>query len=181
MSSKTEIPKLISMPTFKKDNGSFRYEERYVGKLFQIGEKIVYFKKNSFEEYSFELFSHIKNFVLNELEKKIKDEGYNDKQIERIEKEKEELKQQVLNLEDKIKKLENKKQLKISDIDDLINQKLVGVHNNFQKMINDIVKKAVEGKNRDASGKLKLSTLILLKELGMSPSEIKGFSESGLI
>lgn len=73
----------------------------------------------------------------------------------------------------------------IKTIDDIIDNKLTTVYNNFnavtKQLVTDAIHDALKDSKRDQSGKLKITTLLMLKEMGLTPDEIIKYSESGLV
>jgi dGTP triphosphohydrolase len=92
-------------------------------------------------------------------------------------------------LNDYIKKLESKidsiDTMTKESIESIIDQKLSDVYENFKNVSSQLTKSAVQealkDSKRDQVGKLKMSSLAMLKELDYKPEDIKLLSEAGLI
>ena len=73
----------------------------------------------------------------------------------------------------------------VKTIDKVIDDKLTTVYNNFnsvtKQLVTDAVNNALKDSKRDQTGKLKITTLMMLKEMGLTPDEIIKYTESGLV
>ena len=73
----------------------------------------------------------------------------------------------------------------VKTIDKVIDDKLTNVYNNFnlvtKQLVTDAVNNALKDSKRDQTGKLKITTLMMLKEMGLTPDEIIKYTESGLV
>lgn len=85
-------------------------------------------------------------------------------------------------LTEQVNKLDTMSQ---KDIEEIIDKKLSDVYNNFKQVSSQLTKSAVQealkDSKRDQVGKLKMSSLAMLKELDYKPEDIKLLSEAGLI
>jgi len=198
------IEKLHVMPTHTKGDGGYFYDHKYVNKLFQFENKLVYFTESSFQEWPLELYNIVVKDVKHEIDNLVENI---DKFSVVISEKVEEIK---TDLENKIKKLAvttasiktEIEELKVelnsnsklisslnnideSTINTMIDKKLQAVYNSFEKLSEKFVKdnmdNALKDSKREASGKLKIASLAIFKELGYSPAEIKDLAESGLI
>lgn len=172
--------KLHAMPSHVKGEGGYYYENKYVNKIFQYENKLLYFTENSFHEFPLELYNCIiKNaeekieelkFLLDEIENKLKTLAtYISNHAERLE-----------NLDDKQREVASEEK-----IIELIDKKLESVYKSFEKLsekfVKDNMNNALKDSKREASGKLKITSLAIFKELGYDASEIKSLADSGLI
>ena len=70
-------------------------------------------------------------------------------------------------------------------VSNVIDEKLTDVYYNFNnvthKLVTDTINTALKDSKRDQTGKLKMSTLMMAKEMGLTPDEIIKYSESGLL
>lgn len=196
------IEKLIAMPTHQKVEDGYAYDPKYIGKVYQVEDKIVYFKEKSVVDFPVELFKAVERSILNNVKENYisKDEleefkkEINDnlsKKINNVKNEFENSLNSVVNsittVSDNISELITIKDNVVlkDNLNETVDKKLTDVYNNFNKVTDRLVKEAVaEGlkdSKRDTTGKLKMSSLIMLKELGMDATEIKTLAESGLI
>ncbi len=188
------IEKLYNMPTHSKGDGGYFYEPKYVNKLFQFENKLVYFTESSFQELPLELYTTITKDCEKKIEKLTTEvENLNKVLLSKLEEFSEEKIKKIAiktaanttklsEVENIISTLNN---IDESTINNLIDKKLESVYNSFEKLSEKFVKEnvssALKDSKREASGKLKISSLAIFKEMGYSPTEIKELAESGLI
>lgn len=211
------IEKLVAIPNHQKVEDGYAYDPKYVGKVYQYNNKIIYFNEKSYEDYPIELFKIIENSILNEIEtkyvsleymneiinnelentKKEYENSFNELKKEydsRIDKFREEIKKSITSIietmssvSNDVSEISSKKSSIVfkEDLNNMIDEKLTDVYNNFKSVTETLVKKSVsEGlkdSKRDTTGKLKMTSLVMLKELGMDATEIKALAEAGLI
>jgi hypothetical protein len=151
------IEKIIAMPQMVKVEDGYAYDKKYVGSVFQYNNKLVYFSEKTFQEYPLELLKIIENNC-------VQREEFNDKLKEIIE---------MFNYKF------------VNNINDIIDSKLESVYKNFEnvtkQLVNSAVSDGLKDSKRDQAGKLKMTSLVMLKELGYSSDEIKNLAISGLI
>lgn len=211
------IEKLVAIPNHQKVEDGYAYDSKYVGKIYQHDNKIIYFKEKSYEDYPIELFQAIEDSILKDIEEKyvsietmnviidtktvdIKneyDKAFDELKKEydsRIDKFREEIKKNITSIIETmssvsgdVNSLIGKKDSIVfkEDLSDMVDEKLTDVYNNFNNVTERLVKEAVsdglKDSKRDTTGKLKMTSLVMLKELGMDAAEIKALAESGLI
>jgi hypothetical protein len=227
------IETLHILPTHDKTDDGFKYDDKYVGKLFKYQNSLYYFKERSYIEYPIELLNTIEKAVQESVNSKIKDtiamiESVANKATDFVSKQ--DLQEIKYNLElfenridfekiknlfeitinnkleninvdlnevkDKVKRLQSTIDIekicsiidqsvdsKINEdqINSMIDNKLKAVYDNFDKVVKNLVKENLKDSHRDQTGKLKMTTLITLKELGYSPSEISEMVKNGLV
>lgn len=228
------IEELTVLPTHKKGEDGYYYDEKYVGNLYSHKDKLILFTEKSYMEYPKQLLTELQNIIdtnnseisvkLKELDfsneiKSIKTElsaieGHlkqlvsdraNDKDeneskidtlfksinnvnnlVEKINTEASvKFKYFADNIEQLDKKISEINTLDVDEIESVIDKKLSDVYDNFKSVSEQLTKSAVQealkDTKRDQVGKLKMSSLAMLKELDYKPEDIKILSEAGLI
>ncbi|MBK7107451.1 MAG: hypothetical protein IPH62_19465 [Ignavibacteriae bacterium] len=183
------IEKLHIMPSHTKGDDGYFYDSKYIGKVYHIDNKLIYFNDRSFFEMPYEVYRTISTEILNELKKEfneIKDnleKEFNSK-IAKLVKELAGYSNDLDNINENISN-SNSKFMSKDNIESIIDNKLNDVYKSFEKLSEQLVKQnmdnALKDSKREASGKLKVTSLVIFKELGYSPEEIKSLAESGLI
>ncbi len=182
------IEKLYNMPTHSKGEGGYFYEPKFVNKLFQFENKLVYFTESSFQELPLELY----NVIVKDTEARISSlvesvDTLNTTIFSKVEELKAELEEKIKKIaiktasnSTKLTELENTvttlNNIDESTINSMIDKKLESVYHSFEKLSEKFVKEnvdsALKDSKREASGKLKISSLAIFKEMGYSPTEI---------
>lgn len=189
------IETLHVLPTHDKTEDGFKYDDKYVGKLFKYQNTLYYFKERSYIEYPIELLNTIEKAVQESINNKIKEtiamiESVANKATDFVSKQDlQEIKYNLELFEDRIDfekindLIKNSIESKINEdqINKLIDNKLKAVYDNFDKVVKNLVKENLKDSHRDQTGKLKMTTLITLKELGYTPSEISEMVKNGLV
>jgi hypothetical protein len=196
------IEKLHVMPSHHKTETGYAYEAKYINKLYQFENKLVYFSDSTFQEFPLELYNSIAKDVKSEIEtfenkileftneldslnvsilNRIEESGSDvDTKLSKAVELLAELKYRVTELEESSKNIITK-----DNIESMIDKKLESVYNSFeklsQKFVKDNMENALKDSKREASGKLKIASLAIFKELGYTPEEIRNLAESGLI
>lgn len=171
------LEKLHVMPVHVKGDGGYFYDNKYVGKTFQFENKLIHFTESSFQEYPLELYNIIKSDIEEEHEN-IKNDIKNIKA---------QLDDSMLRIGTLITSHAEKLDEMVTreNIENIIDNKLNDVYRAFEKLSEKLVKdnldNALKDSKREASGKMKLTSLVVFKELGYSPSEIKELAVNGLI
>lgn len=199
-----KLEKLHVLPNHIKVEDGYAYDEKYIGRVYEHDGKVIYFKEKSVIDFPLELFNAVENAIVAEITPslvKLIDEIKLDFDL-KLKSITEKIEESVLLFEnnketfnsiqfseiDKLKvEIDNIKKSTVSkqSLDDVIDIKLTDVYKNFNDVTMQLVKSAVaEGlkdSKRDQTGKLKMTSLIMLKELGMSAEEIRSLADSGLI
>lgn len=199
-----KLEKLHVLPNHIKVEDGYAYDEKYIGRVYEHDGKVIYFKEKSVIDFPLELFNAVENAIVAEITPslvKLIDEIKLDFDL-KLKSITEKIEESVLLFEnnketfnsiqfseiDKLKvEIDNIKKSTVSkqSLDDVIDIKLTDVYKNFNDVTMQLVKSAVaEGlkdSKRDQTGKLKMTSLIMLKELGMSAEEIRTLADSGLI
>ncbi len=200
------IELLRVLPTHEKVEDGYAYNEKYVGNVFKHNDVLLYFKEKSYTEYPLKVFEAYKQEILSAVQEentKLKEEHvklnkdyadlnihyndlvglYNDveKHMEVLEHTINSIKKEILLLSKK----QNSKDDINTIVSNIIDEKLTDVYNNFNnvtnKLVTDTINNALKDSKRDQTGKLKMSTLMMAKEMGLTPDEIIKYSESGLL
>lgn len=199
-----KLEKLHILPTHNKVDDGYAYDEKYIGKIFEHDNKIIYFKEKSIIDFPLELFNAVENAIIAEITPSL---------VRLIEEIKTDFELQLKEINEKIESIDSQLETTTIEIDDsvtsniefinkeldhlkkstvlkeslnaIIDIKLTDVYKNFNDVTIALVKSAVaEGlkdSKRDQTGKLKMTSLIMLKELGMGAEEIRSLAEAGLI
>lgn len=200
------IELLRVLPTHEKVEDGYAYNEKYIGNVFKHNDTLLYFKEKSYTEYPLKVFEAYKEEILSAVQEEIDDlksendklnkkyadlnTNYNDlvglyndvdKHIESLDNTINGIKKEILLLSKK----QSSKESITEIVEQLIDQKLTDVYNNFNnvtnKLVTDTINNALKDSKRDQTGKLKMSTLMMAKEMGLTPDEIIKYSESGLL
>jgi len=178
------IEKLHVMPTHEKVEDGYAYNPKYVGNIYQLNDNLVYFKEKSTVEYPLKLAQIIKEDTLAAVESNLQ---VIYEALSNLEKQtsNEELKVFVALEIAKIKNQVITKEVLTETINGIVDTKLTEVYNNFNAVTKQLVREAVSNElkdsKRDQAGKLKITTLMMLKEMGLTPDEIIKYTENGLI
>lgn len=189
------IEKLHAIPAHEKVEDGYAYNEKYVGNVYQHKDMLVYFREKSTLEFPIKVFETYKNLILDELSEttsNLESEiNTMESQYSDISQILDRLNSRLSNIEVIVKGLnsEPKEELNKEDIGNIINiiidKKLTEVYNNFNsvthKLVTEAITEALKDSKRDQSGKLKMSTLMMAKEMGLTPEEIIKYSENGLL
>lgn len=194
------------LPTHEKVEDGYAYNEKYIGNVFKHNDSLLYFKEKSYAEFPLKIFEAYKQEILSTVQEentKLKDEhvklnkdyadlniNYDklaklnsdlDKHIEILEHDIASIRKEIVLLSKK----QNSKESITDIVEQLIDQKLTDVYNNFNnvtnKLVTDTINNALKDSKRDQTGKLKMSTLMMAKEMGLTPDEIIKYSENGLL
>jgi len=191
------IEKLHVLPTHEKVEDGYAYNEKFIGKVYQYKDLLIYFKEKSIVEFPIKIFEEYKELIINEINQNNKDikdsiSMITDQELNStkllIQSQIDSINKQIINLENEFNTLKEQLPTK-EDISSIINvivdKKLTEVYNNFnsvtQKLVTDAINDALKDSKRDQSGKLKMSTLMMAKEMGLTPDEIIKYSENGLL
>lgn len=203
------IEKLHVLPTHEKVEDGYAYNEKFVGNVYQYKDSLLFFKDKTYLEFPIKIFEEYKKIVideivsnLSEIEIKIdqlfedvdnikSEQTYLHKLLEQINNQIQSYieKEEFNNIKSQINKLETTQSLinviTPETINLIIDKKLTEVYNNFnsvtQKLVTDAIAEALKDSKRDQAGKLKMTTLLMAKEIGLTPDEIVKYSESGLL
>lgn len=198
------IEKLYTMPSHIKGDGGYFYDNKYVNKLFQFENKLIYFTENTFQELPLELYNTITkecdekiNIIINDIdnlnniikESETSTESNIEIRFKELEEKIKKIAIKVAGTQAKVQEIENiltnLNNIDESTINSMIDKKLEAVYNSFEKLsekfVKDNINTALKDSKREASGKLKVSSLAIFKEMGYSPSEIRELADSGLI
>ena len=198
------IEKLYTMPSHTKGDGGYFYDNKYVNKLFQFENKLIYFTENTFQELPLELYNTITkecdekiNIIINDIdnlnnivkESETSTESNIEIRFKELEEKIKKIAIKVASTQAKIQEIENiltnLNNIDEKTINSMIDKKLEAVYNSFEKLsekfVKDNINTALKDSKREASGKLKVSSLAIFKEMGYSPSEIRELADSGLI
>ena len=198
------IEKLYTMPSHIKGDGGYFYDTKYVNKIFQFENKLIYFTENTFQELPLELYTTITkecdekiNTVINDIdnlnnvikESETSTESNIEIRFKELEEKIKKIAIKVASTQAKIQEIENiltnLNNIDEKTINSMIDKKLEAVYNSFEKLsekfVKDNINTALKDSKREASGKLKVSSLAIFKEMGYSPSEIRELADSGLI
>lgn len=189
------IEKLHVIPAHEKVEDGYAYNEKYIGNVYQHKDMLVYFREKSTLEFPIKVFETYKNLILDELSEttsNLESEiNTMESQYSDISQILDRLNSRLTNIEVIVKGLnsEPKEELNKEDIGNIINiiidKKLTEVYNNFNsvthKLVTEAITEALKDSKRDQSGKLKMSTLMMAKEMGLTPEEIIKYSENGLL
>lgn len=189
------IEKLHVIPAHEKVEDGYAYNEKYIGNVYQHKDMLVYFREKSTLEFPIKVFETYKNLILDELSEttsNLESEiNTMESQYSDISQILDRLNSRLTNIEVIVKGLnsEPKEELNKEDIGNIINiiidKKLTEVYNNFNsvthKLVTEAITEALKDSKRDQSGKLKMSTLMMAKEMGLTPDEIIKYSENGLL
>lgn len=174
--------KLSAIPAHTKKDDGYYYDEKYVNKIFQINDQLVYFTDKTYRELPLKIVENVIQSIHNDFDQKIQEIRDSnkimfDKFFEAID-----------NLSNKLDELSGEKsdpEFSEEVINELIDKKLTDVYNKFQiitaKLSKDAVSEALKDSKRDQVGKLKISSLAMLKDLDYKPEDIKILAEAGLI
>lgn len=198
------IEKLYTMPSHIKGDGGYFYDTKYVNKIFQFENKLIYFTENTFQELPLELYTTITkecdekiNTVINDIdnlnnvikESETSTESNVEIRFKELEEKIKKIAIKVASTQAKLQEIENiltnLNNIDEKTINNMIDKKLESVYNSFEKLsekfVKDNINTALKDSKREASGKLKVSSLAIFKEMGYSPSEIRELADSGLI
>lgn len=197
------IEKLHALPTHEKVEDGYAYNEKFIGKVYQYKDLLIYFKEKSIVEFPIKLFEEYKELTIAEIDQHNKEARDSVTHLESttallsqeinvirlaVQEHIETADQKILELEKEFKTIKEQLPTK-EDIGTIINviidKKLTEVYNNFnsvtQKLVSETITEALKDSKRDQTGKLKMSTLMMAKEMGLTPDEIIKYSENGLL
>jgi len=182
------------MPAHEKSEDGYAYNDKYVGNVYQFKDVLIYFREKSALEFPIKIFEAYKDTILEELTENTSELESNidtiESQYSELSRILDRLNSRLSNIETIIKQAEPKsEELNKEDIGKLINiiidKKLTEVYNNFNtvthKLVTDAITEALKDSKRDHTGKLKMSTLMMAKEMGLAPDEIIKYSKEGLL
>jgi len=201
-----DIEELAVLPSFEKGEGGYFYPEEYRGKLYRHSDKLMYITSTASDEIQIPLVEAMYNAIESGVVEDVKsalESGSDDGKFSEIDVEITTIKDycessinsmidDTCKIQDRVRKLEEDKPTDEDDgqISELhseiaeITSKLNVLENAKPSFNLELIQKMVDKKFEDTParvGKIKISTLSMLKESGFSIEEISELAKSDLI
>lgn len=166
------IEELAVLPSHVKTDDGYRYDDKFINKVYRHKDMIYFFKERTYVEFPFELFEKIRNSIYDEIHPQIQETITLSKDIasKAID---------SASTQDLDKKINESRESVIDYISKRLDKAVDKLNETIEEQIIEKTKHLAN--YRDDSNKIKITTLVTLKELGYTPSEIAEMSKHGLI
>jgi len=184
------IEELVVLPTLEKCEGGYFYPEKYQNKLYRHGSSLMYITATATDELQIPLiealYGSIESGITDDVREAISNSSDSAK-FETVNIQIEQILEQIDKLQSEgSERFEAADSDKNSIIDDFctMQDRIANLENSKPSINLEIIQKIIDKKFEDAParvGKIKISTLSMLKESGFSIDEISELAKSDLI
>jgi len=177
------IENMAMMPALEKTDSGYAYDEKYYGNIYKFNNKLILISENAVDEMQIPLIEAVYNAIESGVAADVKEAIESMSQAKDHSEEIEEMKSDISSVVDDISA-----KASIDDVDRYLKTVVTELEDKIESSKSSIsietIQKMVDQKFNDAParvGKIKISTLSMLKESGFSIEEIGELAKNNLI